>query len=139
MHVTEVDATAEYIARLEHGADWREQIEDFATENDITAAWFIGLGAVQDAEVWFYDQETYEYDPVRFDEPLEVTNCTGNISLLNDNHFAHTHATFSRPSGQAIAGHLDRATVWAGELYIREFDEELVREHDPATDLDLWL
>lgn len=139
MHVTEVEPTAEYVARLEHGADWREQIEDFADERDITAAWFTGLGAVQDAEVWFYDQDTLEYDAVRFDEPLEVTNCTGNVAILDDEHFAHTHVTLSRPSGQALAGHLDRATVWAGELYIRAFDETLVREHDEATDLELWL
>lgn len=139
MHVSEVEASTEYLARLEHGSDWREQIEDFAAERDITAAWFTGLGAVQDAELWFYDQDDLEYEPARFDEPLEVTNCTGNISLLDGDHFAHTHATLSRRSGQALAGHLDRATVWAGELYIREFDEALVREHDPATDLDLWL
>jgi predicted DNA-binding protein with PD1-like motif len=47
--------------------------------------------------------------------------------------------TLSRRSGQALAGHLERATVFAGEVYVRGLDTELVREHDPATDLDLWL
>jgi L-alanine-DL-glutamate epimerase-like enolase superfamily enzyme len=26
-----------------------------------------------------------------------------------------------------------------GELYVRAFDAELEREHDPTTELDLWL
>ncbi|MFC6772292.1 DNA-binding protein, partial [Halorubrum pallidum] len=39
----------------------------------------------------------------------------------------------------ALAGHLDSATVWAGECHLRAFDEPLEREHDPTTDLDLWL
>ena len=139
MNHREVESTAEYVARFETGADWREEIEDLARAEDVEAGWFTALGAVQDAEVWFYDQEDTEYQSVTFDEPLEVAACVGNISLLDGDVFAHTHAVLSRPSGQAIAGHLDSATVWAGECRLRAFAEPLERSHDPATDLDLWL
>jgi hypothetical protein len=61
------------------------------------------------------------------------------VVLLDDDVFAHTHAVLSRPSGQAVAGHLDAATVWAGECHLRAFAEPLERTHDPVTDLDLWL
>ncbi|QSG01349.1 PPC domain-containing DNA-binding protein [Natranaeroarchaeum sulfidigenes] len=139
MNYREVTTTGEYLASLDHGADWREEIESLASEVDADAAWFTALGAIQDAEVWFYDQETTEYEPVSFDEPLEVAGCVGNVSLLDGERFAHTHAVLSRPSGEALAGHLDAATVWAGEVYMRTFEESLVREHDERTDLDLWL
>jgi len=39
---------------------------------------------------------------------------------------------------RAVAGHLDSASVWAGELHVRAFEDSLVREHDEPTDLDLW-
>jgi predicted DNA-binding protein with PD1-like motif len=138
MDYREVESTREFVCRLDHGADWREQIEDFADDHDIDAAFFYGLGAVQDAEIYFYDQDRTEYDAVTFDEPLEVAACMGNVSLLEGDRFAHTHAVLSRPDGEALAGHLNRGTVWAGELYLRAFDTTLERAHDGPTDLDLW-
>lgn len=139
MDYREVESSAEYLARLETGADWRQEIEDLARAEDVEAGWFNAMGAVQDAEVWFYDQDEGEYRAVEFDEPLEVAACVGNVARLEGDVFAHTHAVFSRPSGQALAGHLDAATVWAGECHLRAFAEPLEREHDPVTDLDLWL
>jgi hypothetical protein len=138
MNYRRVESDREYVARLEHGRDWREQIEAFAKAEGIDAAFFFGLGAVEDATVMFYDQDRTEYDAVEFDEPLEVTSALGNVSHLGDGRFAHTHATLSRPDGSMIGGHLDSATTFAGELYLREFDTRLEREHDEVTDLDLW-
>ncbi|ACV46895.1 MULTISPECIES: PPC domain-containing DNA-binding protein [Halomicrobium] len=138
MDYREVETTREYVCRLETGRDWRAQIEDFADEQGIDAAFFQGLGAVEDAEIYFYDQERQEYDAVTFPEPLEVAACVGNVSLLDGEPFAHTHAVLSRPDGSALAGHLNSATVFAGELHVRAFDAELAREHDETTDLDLW-
>jgi len=133
-----VETTREYVCRLDHGRDWRAQIEAFADEQEIDAASFQGLGAVEDAEIYFYDQERQEYDAVTFPEPLEVAACLGHVYELDGDRYAHTHAVLSRPDGTALAGHLNSATVFAGELHLREFDTDLVREHDETTDLDLW-
>ena len=80
-----------------------------------------------------------QFPDVIFDEPLEVAACVGNVSLLDGEPFAHTHAVLSRRSGQSLAGHLNAGTVFAGEVYLRAFAEPLEREHDTITDLDLWL
>jgi len=138
MDYREVEGAREYVARLDHGVGWRSQIEEFADAEGIDAAFFIGLGAVQDATLRFYDQDDQEYYDVEFDEPFEVVPAVGNISWLYDERFAHTHMTLSREDGSVVAGHLDEATTFAGELYVREFDTELDREHDETTDLDLW-
>ena len=139
MDYRELSPDREFLARLETGADWREEIESLAVEEEVDAAWFNAMGAVQDAVVWFYDQQEGEYQSVEFEEPLEVAACVGNVSLLDGERFAHTHAVLSRPSGQSLAGHLDAATVFAGEVYMRTFEESLEREYDEETDLDLWL
>ncbi|WP_336326767.1 PPC domain-containing DNA-binding protein [Halovenus sp. HT40] len=138
MDYEEVQGAREYVARLDHGKDWRGQIEDFAESEGIDAAFFFGLGAVQDATLLFYDQDTQEYEPIEFDEPFEVAPAVGNISWLEDERFAHTHVALSREDGSTVAGHLDTATTFAGELWVREFDTTLEREHDEVTDLDLW-
>lgn len=133
-----VESSREFVARMDHGVDWRAQIEAFADEQAIDGAFFYGLGAVQDATLLFYDHDTQEYRPETFEQPLEVTACVGNISSLDGERFAHTHLTLSDEDGRAIGGHLDEATTYAGELYIRAFDTELVRQRDETTDLDLW-
>ncbi|WP_435177479.1 PPC domain-containing DNA-binding protein [Halorussus sp. AFM4] len=139
MNYREVSGDREFVARLGHGEDWRAEIESLAAEADVDAAWFVAMGAVQDATVWYYDQDELEYREVEFDEPLEVAACVGNVAWLDGDRFAHTHAVLSRKSGQTLAGHLDAATVFAGELYMRTFEDELVREPDEPTELDLWL
>lgn len=138
MDYQELDGAREFVARLEHGRGWREQIEAFADDEGIDAAFFLGLGAVQDATLMFYDQDDQVYEEIAFDEPFEVLPAVGNISWLDGERFAHTHVTLSREDGSTVAGHLDDATTFAGELWVREFDAHLEREHDPVTDLDLW-
>lgn len=135
----ELTVTGEYLGSLDHGADWRAEIESFADEHEVDAGWFWAMGAVQDAEVWYYDQTDRDYRSVTFDEPLEVASCVGNVAHLDGERFAHTHAVLARPSGQSLAGHLDAATTFAGECYLRAFAEPLEREYDEATGLDLWL
>jgi len=139
MNYREVSVTGEYMGRLETGADWRAEIESLAADADAEAGWFSALGSVEDAEIWFYDQDDKEYQSVTFDEPLEVAACVGNVSRLDGELFAHTHAVLSRRNGQALAGHLNAGTVFAGECYFRAFEQPLVRERDEQTELDLWL
>ena len=139
MNYREVTVTGEYVARLETGADWRAEIESLASKVDADAGWFSAIGSVEDAEVWFYDQADGEYQSVEFNEPLEIAACVGNVSRLDGELFAHTHAVLSRRSGQALAGHINTATVFAGELYFRAFEEPLTRAYDDTTALDLWL
>jgi predicted DNA-binding protein with PD1-like motif len=153
MDYRRVEDGREYVARLEHGRDWRGQIEAFAETEAIDAAFFFGLGAVQDATLSFYDQDDQVYESVSFAEPFEVTAAVGNVSHLESEgrsrsegltesdggeRFAHTHVTLTREDGSAIGGHLDEATTFAGELYVRAFEDRLDRTHDETTDLDLW-
>jgi hypothetical protein len=154
MRSREVTVDRQFLVRLETGADWRQEIEAFADEAGIDAGWFVGVGAVSDAEVRYYDQADGEYHAVDLDEPLEVAACLGNVSLLPESaestegatyesesgdRFAHTHVVLSRRSGRTLAGHLHAGTVFVGEIYMTAFEQPLEREYDPALDLELWL
>jgi hypothetical protein len=136
MNARELSVRAEYLASLDHGADWRAEIEEFAARKGVGAAWFAGAGAVDDAEVWFYDRRDREYHSVTFDEPLTVAGASGSVSLLDGDPFAYTHAVLARESGQALAGYLDAATVFSGEVYLRAFEESIERTEDEQTGLD---
>lgn len=139
MHHREVTSTDEYVLRFDGGEDWRGGIEGFAREHDIEAGVFYGLGAVEDAELWYYHQGRGAYESTTLDEHLEVSACVGNVSVLDGDAFAHTHVVLGRPGGETLSGHLNAGRVFAGELYLRAFEEPLVREHHASTDLDLFL
>ena len=138
MQYREVQTDRSYVIRLTHGGDWRGQLEDFAEDANIEAGWFVGLGAVKEAELWYYDQSVGKYEPFDVNEPMEVASCMGNLSLLDGAVFAHTHAVLSDPAGRSVAGHLNRAEVFAGEVILHAFEEPIERVPDADTDLDLW-
>lgn len=138
MHTREVSTNRGLVLRLSTGEDWRHQIERAAREHDVDAGWFTGLGAVRSAELWYYDQDAGSYEPFTVDRHMEVAACVGNISHLDDSVFAHTHAVLSDPDGGCVAGHLEAAETFAGEVFIQAFETPMSRQHDPTTDLDLW-
>lgn len=139
MRYREVKPAGEYLARLETGGDWRGEIEALAREAGVEGGWFDAVGAVRDAELWFYDQAGGEYRSVTFDEPLTVAACAGSVARLEGDLYAQPRAVLARESGQALAGHLESGTVFDGEVHLRAFAEPLVREPDDVTGLDTWL
>ena len=166
----EVEATREFVARFERGAEWRAEIETLAVAEAIDAGVFSAYGTVSDAEVLCTDQANERHERVVFDEPLTVTSCIGTISWIeredapvDGRHEGEAtedekgedgaepprtgrrereiraYATFARPSGQALAGRLQGATVLTGECYVRAFDGsfERVTQESGLDTLDL--
>jgi len=139
MNYRAVETTDEYVARLETGSDWRAEIESLADAVDADAAWFTALGAVQDAELWFLRSVGVRVRPDR------VRRAARGRQLRRERLPARGRTLRAHPrgpsddEGTAYAGHLNEATVWAGEVHMRVFAEPLEREYDDTTELDLWL
>ncbi|MFB6110777.1 MAG: PPC domain-containing DNA-binding protein [Halodesulfurarchaeum sp.] len=99
---------------------------------DLESAWVLGSGAVREAALASYDQDDFAVESVHFAEPLEMPAFTGTVTAED----RRVRAVLSRPSGQALAGRLDSATVFGGEALVWGFEEPLKRERDEATGLD---
>ena len=87
-----------------------------------------------------YDQNQQVYVTYKKKEPLEIVNCTGNVSLREGNVAVHAHAVLADIDGQTIGGHIFSETViYAGEIYAQELlGDPLEREYDEKTGLPLW-
>ena len=128
------------LARLDHGEEIIGQITDVARERKIKAAAISAIGALSQADLGFYDQAGREYRVRRVEVPMEITSCTGNISLLEGEPFVHAHAVLADSSGTVLAGHLVRGTIFAAELFVQELAEaDLHRSWDKQTGLKLWV
>jgi len=129
-----------HVLRLTTGEDLLGQITDYCNDHEIDAAEVTAIGAVENATLGFYDQDSHEYDEHTADKPMELLQASGNVSYLDGERFVHLHGTFSDEAGEIVAGHIFEGTdVFAGEAVIHELDgPELIREFDPETGLSLW-
>ncbi|MBF0214167.1 MAG: DNA-binding protein [Magnetococcales bacterium] len=129
-----------WMGRLPHGSDLLESLNQICREQGIRLGRIEGLGAVKRARLGFYDQERKSYDFLEFDQPLEITQLTGNVSLKEGQPFVHVHVTLADHAGHAFGGHLASGTeIFAAEVIIQAFDgEPLQRGWDDVTGLPLW-
>jgi hypothetical protein len=137
--IREFELGRSLLARLEHGEEIIGQITSIIREEDIRAGHLSAIGALEEAEIGCYNQQTHKYQGIKINEPVEIASCSGNISLLEGRPFAHVHAVLSGMEGKVLAGHLTSGRIFAAELYIQELGgQELIRSEDPVTGLNLW-
>ena len=129
-----------FIGSLERGSDLLAGLTDFCSENQIALGKIVGLGAVQRANIGYFDQADRIYRFMAMDRPLEITSLVGNISLKEGEPFIHAHVTLGDEEGQCFGGHLGEGNiVWAFEFKLEEFaGATFERVYDPETTLSLW-
>ncbi|EPR71896.1 hypothetical protein ADIWIN_3094 [Winogradskyella psychrotolerans RS-3] len=128
-----------YVVSIQNHAEITKAITAFVKEQDIKAGTIVGLGAVNEATLRFFDPATKEFVDKTFSEQMEITNLTGNISQQNDKHYIHMHVTLGRNDYTALAGHLLTAKInGAAEFVIESFDGTLNRYYDEDTGLNLY-
>jgi predicted DNA-binding protein with PD1-like motif len=137
MKSVRLDAGNVFYGRLSRGADLLEEVMAMARDNGVSAGFFTVVGAVEDAVVGFYRPDARDYAKSVFNEPLEVSSCTGNIALKDGGLFLHAHACLSRRDGSTVGGHLFSARVFAGEVFLFGFRSMPGRVFDGDTGLFL--
>jgi predicted DNA-binding protein with PD1-like motif len=129
-----------FLGRLPHGKDLITSIEDFCKALSIRMGTFSVIGAVSFATLGAYDQKQQVYATFTQKEPLEIINCTGNISLLDKDPVVHAHIVLGNEKGETTGGHVFSETIiYAGEIDLQELTgNPLERAYDDKTGLMLW-
>jgi predicted DNA-binding protein with PD1-like motif len=128
------------MGKLSYGADLLQELTDICMTKKVQLGRVKAIGAVQRARLAYYDQKSREYQFSVFDQPLEIVNLTGNISLKDGDPFVHAHVTLADKEGKAYGGHLAPGTeVFACEFIMEAFDgPAFERAFDQETGLPLW-
>lgn len=129
-----------HVLRLTHEEDLLNELTVYCNEQKIDAGAITVIGAVKDAKIGFYDQESLEYEKHYYNQPMELLQANGNVSFDEAGRFVHLHATFSDDDGSVVAGHVfEGTTMFAGEAMIHEIiGPDLKRQADDTTGLSLW-
>ena len=128
------------VARLPHGGDLLVEIAAVADEHGMTTAEVRAIGALSEARLAFYDQETKAYGEVDVDGAVELLGLLGNVSRRDGATAVHAHATLAGHDGACVRGHVvPGCRIFACELIPQELvGEPLERGYDEVTGLPLW-
>ena len=136
MHAQEVTPAHTLLVELEYDESLSSELAAIAESTDLESAWVLGTGAVREAELAVYDQDEFAAESVAFDEPLELPIFTGTITTTPETPDVQVQGVLARPSGQALAGRIESATVFSATVLVWGFSESLPKESDPATGMD---
>lgn len=126
------------VAKLDVGDEVMASLIKIAEQEDIQAAEVSGIGAVDRANLAFFQLETKDYDNQQFDEPFEVLSLIGNLSRNKDKYHPHVHIILGRDDYSTIGGHLNEAyTSVTMEIVLNVVDGIIERQQDEAVGLDL--
>ncbi|MDT3366308.1 MAG: DNA-binding protein [Bacteroidota bacterium] len=128
-----------YVLSLDNHVEISAALKAFCEEKGIYAGTVYGLGAVNKAIFRYLNPETMKYVDKTFEEQMEITNLTGNISSKDGQVYLHLHITASRSDYSCIGGHL--LTAWisgACELIVEAFDATIGRRLDPDLGINLY-
>jgi len=128
------------MGKLGFGCDLLEGLTKVCTEQNITLGRVEAIGAVKSARIGFYNQQSWVYEYLSLNCPLEITHLTGNVSLKDGATFVHAHVTLADKEGKCYGGHLvTGTTVFACEFILETYEGAcLERKPDDETGLSLW-
>ena len=129
-----------YIFKLPKGKDLLEALADFCHDNQVKCGIVSVIGTVANATIGYYDMAKKRYEKTVINQPLELLNLTGNISIQDNRPMVHAHVTLADEEYTVIGGHLMLGTkIHVGEAYVQELvGEPKVRRTDKVTKLALW-
>ena len=124
---------------IDKGELVNQKLLEVSEKENLTSGWINGLGAISDIEIGYWDIEKKIYIKQKFDNHYELLSLIGNVSLVNDKPFIHTHISFSDTKFKVFGGHLfDAKVIAAAEFCIFISDYKLHRKLNCDIGLSLW-
>ena len=124
---------------IDKGEFVNQKLLEVAEKENLKSGWINGLGAISSIEIGYWDIEKKVYVKNFFDNHYELLSLVGNVSLVDNKPFIHTHISFSDTEFKAFGGHLfDAKVIAAAEFCIFISDYHLHRKLNCDIGLSLW-
>ena len=129
----------QFVIVIKRGESIVGTLKEFCQKEGIKNGFFYGIGAVAEVEMAHYSVDDQKYSSYKFEEPLEMVSLTGNVFLGPEKELVvHSHASFSRPDGEMLGGHLVEAKISATcEIYFQSLRLSLQKQYDEETGLKI--
>jgi predicted DNA-binding protein with PD1-like motif len=132
-----------WLLRLDAGDEFLESLRLFASSNNVKfAAIMSGVGMIERARMGFFCIPKNDYDTFNLENgPYDLSNVSGNISLLENQIWPHVHIVTNKNGGETCSGHVLEAICHiTAEIFIVDYSNfPVVRKKSknlPASRLD---
>lgn len=124
-----------YLLVLKRGQPLIASLTAFMEKEKLPGASVSGIGAVQQAEVAYYDVQTEKYKYKKFEPSMEVLSLTGNLGYFENKPIVHTHIALAGPDYTVHGGHVKEAVVsLILEIFITPTTKPITREWNKEFD-----
>lgn len=114
-------------------------LTDFAKREDLKGGHLSGIGALQSAELAFFDRSKRDYVGIAINDQVECLSLNGTIGLVDGEPMLHVHCVVGYPDGSVKGGHVVEAIVWPTmEVFLTESTEALPKSKDEESGLELF-
>lgn len=128
-----------YIVSVKDKSSVLDALTDFVSSQKIESGQITGIGATNDATLRFFDPETKKYVDKEFKGQMEISNLSGNISMVENKLMLHLHVTLGKRDYTALAGHLLDAKIrGAGEFFIYPNPGKVVKVKNEEVGLNFY-
>jgi len=128
-----------YLLCLEIGDDIIDSIAEFAREEGVKGATFMGIGAIDRAEIGYFDIDKKEYTRKTISGQRELLSLKGNIGFAEGGDIVvHAHVILGDADMACSGGHLFSSRISVtGEIAVHPVSD-IVRTPEDTTGLKLW-
>lgn len=128
-----------YIVSVKDGSGIVDALTDFVKSQNIQAGEITGIGAVGEATLRFFRPSDKNYVDKTFNEQMEMTNISGNVSEIEGKPVLHLHITLGREDYTALAGHLLDAKIrGAGEFIFYPLNTRVVKVKNEEVGINFY-
>ena len=124
---------------IDKGELVNQQLLKVAQKEHLNSGWINGLGAISNIEIGYWDIDKKVYVKKKFNHDYELLSLIGNVTLVDEMPFIHTHISFSDTDFKVYGGHLfDAEVIAAAEFCIFASNYHLHRKLNFDIGLSLW-
>ena len=114
------------LARLNRGEEVISSLLDIAKKEKIKLASVSAIGATNDFTLGVFESDEKKYFSTDYKGSYEIVSLLGNLSLKDNEPYAHLHMTASNREGVVVGGHLNRAVISVTcEIFINIIDIDI--------------
>ncbi len=123
------------VACCERGEDLYVCLDRLVNEHGVKSGTFQVIGALSRGRVGVFEHGKYEW--LTHEGTLEISSCTGNVTVKEGRPFVHCHAVLTDGKGTVLGGHLAEGCLCdpTAEIHLQLLEGEVARCLEPQSGL----
>jgi len=127
-----------FLFRIPEGKEFLSAVNEFTKKHNVLIGTISAIGTLRNPKIGYFEEEKGQYKVIELKGTYELISALGNISIKDNEPFAHVHVSLGDSEGKVFGGHLIEGEVFVAEVYIQELLGEPLIRKPQENGLALW-